>query len=96
MITKKEIARSIAEENEISIKKAEGIVNSVFEKIATELAEGEEGKVSIAGFGTFEVRERGEKKCVNPRTKEEMVCPPTIVPAFKASKTLKDSIKNRK
>ena len=49
-------------------------------------------KVSITGFGTFEVRERGEKVCINPRTKEQMTCPPCKAPAFKAGRTLKETI----
>ena len=49
-------------------------------------------KVSITGFGTFEVRQRGEKTCINPKTKEKMVCPPSKAPAFKAGKALKESI----
>lgn len=92
MITKKEIARSIAEENEVSIKKAEEIVKSVFDKIATELAEGEDGKVSISGFGTFERVERKEKECVNPQTKEKMIVPAHNAPVFKASSVLKNAV----
>ena len=32
------------------------------------MAEGE--KISISGFGTFEVRERAERQGINPRTRE--------------------------
>ena len=39
-----------------------------------------------------EVRERGEKVCINPRTKEQMTCPPCKAPAFKAGRTLKEAI----
>ena len=49
-------------------------------------------KVSITGFGTFEVRERGEKTCINPKTKAKMVCPPCKAPAFKAGRGLKDAV----
>ncbi|WP_303821739.1 HU family DNA-binding protein [Ruminococcus flavefaciens] len=49
-------------------------------------------KVSITGFGTFEVRERGEKTCINPKTKTKMVCPPCKAPAFKAGRCLKEAV----
>jgi len=59
---------------------------------AVEETPGKGDKVSLVGFGTFETKLRGEKKCRNLRTKEEIVVPATNVPAFKASKTLKDKV----
>jgi DNA-binding protein HU-beta len=49
-------------------------------------------KVQIAGFGTFEVRERGERIGRDPRTSAEIVIPASKAPAFKAGKALKDSV----
>ena len=71
-------------------KDADKAVAAVFGAIEDALAKGD--KVQLIGFGTFEVRERGEKKCINPRTKEEMVCPPSKAPAFKAGKALKEAV----
>ena len=39
-----------------------------------------------------ETLESGEKVCINPRTKEQMTCPPCKAPAFKAGRTLKEAI----
>jgi DNA-binding protein HU-beta len=44
------------------------------------------------GFGSFEVRQRAEKKVRNPQTGEEVIAPATQVPVFKAGKALKDAV----
>ena len=49
-------------------------------------------KVSLVGFGVFDVKERSERVCKNPRTGEEVICPATRVPGFKAGKGLKDAV----
>ena len=49
-------------------------------------------KVSLVGFGTFEVKERAAKEGINPRTKEKMPIPASKRPAFKAGKALKDAV----
>ena len=49
-------------------------------------------KIQIAGFGTFEVRERAAKTARNPRTGETIDVPACKVPAFKAGKGLKDKV----
>ena len=91
LTTKKELAAAVAEKAGISKKDAEAAVNALAAAVTEELAKG--GSVSISGFGTFEVRERGERKGLNPRTKETVVIPATKAPAFKAGKTLKDAVK---
>ena len=55
------------------------------------MAEGD--KVQLIGFGTFEVRERAAREAKNPRTGEKLQIAACKVPAFKAGKALKDSIK---
>lgn len=49
-------------------------------------------KVQLVGFGTFEVKERGERKGINPRTKEEITIAASKLPSFKAGKALKDAV----
>ena len=49
-------------------------------------------KGQLAGFGTFEVRERAERIGRNPQTKESITIPVSKVPGFKAGKALKDSV----
>lgn len=89
-MTKTELINSIADKANCTKKDASAALDSIIETISNALANGD--KVSITGFGTFEVRERGEKTCINPRTKEKMVCPPSKSPCFKAGKSLKDAV----
>ncbi len=89
-MTKTELINSIADKANCTKKDAASALEATLAAISEALVNGE--KVSITGFGTFEVRERGEKKCINPRTKEEMVCPPSKAPGFKAGKSLKEAV----
>ena len=71
-------------------KTAEKAVNAVIACIGDALASGD--KIQIAGFGTFEVRERAAKTARNPRTGETIDVPACKVPAFKAGSALKDAV----
>ncbi len=89
-MTKSELINSIADKANLSKKDAASALESVLATIEEALVNGE--KVSLTGFGTFEVRERSEKTCTNPRTHEKMVCPPSNAATFKAGKSLKDAV----
>lgn len=87
---KTELVAAVAEKSNLSKKDAEAAVNAVVAAVSEALAKGE--SVQLVGFGTFEVRERSEKVCRNPRTGESMTVAATKVPAFKAGKALKDAV----
>ena len=87
---KSELVSVIAEKGGWKKKDADTILNVVLDSITESLQNGE--KVSISGFGTFQVTDRGEKKCINPRTKQETICPASKAPVFKAGKTLKEVV----
>lgn len=87
---KTELVAAVAEKSNLSKKDAESAVNAVVAAVSEALAKGE--SVQLVGFGTFEVRERSEKVCRNPRTGETMTVAATKVPAFKAGKALKDAV----
>lgn len=89
-MNKSTLVDAVAKKSEITKKAAEAAVNAMFEAIATELATG--GKVQIAGFGSFMVKERDERKGRNPKTKEEITIPACKAPVFKAGKDLKDAV----
>ena len=71
-------------------KDTERVLNAAIDAITAALVGGD--KVQMSGFGTFEIKEREERIGRNPRTKEAVTIPATRVPAFKASKALKDAI----
>ena len=89
-MTKVELIAAVATEAGLSKKDAEKAVNTMLATITEELKKGE--KVSLVGFGTFEVRERPKRQGRNPQTKEPMTIAASKLPAFKAGKALKDAV----
>ena len=87
---KNELVAAIAAKENCSKKEADKALNLVLDAISDALISGE--KVSITGFGTFEVRERPARQCKNPRTGEQMTTKACKALAFKAGKRLKDAI----
>lgn len=89
-MNKSELIAAVAEKAELSKKDADKAVAAVIDAITDELVKG--GKVQLVGFGTFEVRARGERKGRNPQTKEEITIKASKLPVFKAGKALKDVV----
>ncbi|MDE5583323.1 MAG: HU family DNA-binding protein [Ruminococcus sp.] len=90
-MNKTELAHSVATAINCTKKDALAVVEATFATIQETLENGE--KVAVTGFGTFEIHERSEKTCINPRTKEKMVCPPCKAPVFKVGSSLKEALK---
>ena len=89
-MNKAELIASVTKKSGMT-KKAEGAaLEAVFAAISEALAK--EEKVTIVGFGTFEVRARQARKGVNPSTGEEIMIPATKVPAFKPGKSLREAV----
>ena len=89
-MNKSDLIAAAAERSGITKKDAEQVLSAAFDLIAAQLQKGE--KVQISGFGTFEVKDREARVGRNPHTGESVQIPASKVPAFKASKTLKDKI----
>ena len=90
-MNKTDLVAAVAAKAEISKKDAEAAVAAVFGAITDALADGD--KVSLVGFGTFEVKARAARTGLNPRTGEKLSIPASKAPAFKAGKALKDAVK---
>lgn len=89
-MTKTDLIAQVAANTEMSKKSAEMAVNAAFEALGKAMAEG--GKISISGFGTFEVRERAERQGINPRTREPITIAASKSIVFKPGKALKDTL----
>ena len=89
-MNKTDLIAAVAEKCGITKKDAERVVSATIETVEATLVAGE--KVSLSGFGIFEVKAREARVGRNPRTKETIQIPASKLPAFKASKTLKDAI----
>lgn len=88
---KTDFIKAVAEKAGISQKETKQVVDTALEVIAETLARGE--KVTLTGFGTFEVRKRQAREGVNPQTRAKIQIPATQTPGFSASSTLKDRVK---
>lgn len=89
-MNKTELVAAVAAKAELSKKDAEAAVAAVVDSITDALVAGD--KVSLIGFGTFEVRERAARDGINPLTKQPIKIAASKAPAFKAGKALKDAV----
>jgi len=72
-MTRKDLINKVAKKFGLRKKEAEAIVKFIFQEIAETVRRGE--RVSIQGFGAFELRELKERKIRNPRTGEVIEIP---------------------
>ncbi|MFC1888207.1 HU family DNA-binding protein [Thermodesulfobacteriota bacterium] len=89
-MNKSEIARIVAEKNDISLKSAQKAVDSIFEILMETLAEGQ--KIEIRGFGSLTIRNYEAYTGRNPRTGELTDVKEKKSPFFKTGKELKDRL----
>jgi DNA-binding protein HU-beta len=89
-MNKTELIAIAAENAGLTKKDTERVLNAALDAITLALVRGE--KVQLSGFGTFETKDREARVGRNPHTKEAVEIPATRVPAFKASKALKDNV----
>ena len=89
-MNKAELINAVAAAADVSKKDAEAVIAATFDAITQALSEGD--RVQLVGFGSFEVKKRAARTGRNPKTKEAIEIPASTSVAFKASKTLKDSV----
>jgi DNA-binding protein HU-beta len=89
-LNKLELVKSLAEKAGLTQKDAAKALESLLGIIQEVLTKGD--KVGIIGFGSFEVRDRKERKVISPATGQEIIVPANKVPAFKPGKYLKESV----
>lgn len=90
-MTKAELIDMVSEQHP-GVSKADvgRIHDAIFDAVSKALKV--EGRFAIAGFGTFDVRSRAERKGRNPQTGEEMTIPASKSVGFKPAAALKDSL----
>ncbi len=85
-MTKKNIARTIAEELGLTQLQTEQIVQKTFDSIVNTLVA--DGRVELRGFGVFEAKWRNARKARNPQTGEQVMVPGRCVVIFKPGKEM--------
>jgi integration host factor subunit beta len=89
-MNKSEMIETLAEQKGISFKKAEEIVNTIFDAMTGALLAGE--RIEIRGFGSFVVNDYKAYTGRNPKTGESISVKPKKLPFFKVGKELKSRI----
>lgn len=89
-MTRSQLVARVARQTGLPVPQVENVFACLVNDIIDSLARGE--KVTIAGFGRFEMRERKSKSYTNPKTKQRSQLEPTSIPGFKASGIMKKRI----
>lgn len=89
-VTRSDLSEAVYREIGLSRNESSEMVESILERIAAALVEGE--TVKISSFGTFAVREKGARMGRNPKTGDEVPIDPRRVLVFRPSHILKDRI----
>ena len=89
-MNKTELIDAMAAKTGLTKKNTEAALNAFVETVSEQLVKGD--KVSLVGFGTFEVSERAEREGRNPQTGATMKIAASKAPKFKAGKALKDQV----
>ena len=89
-MTKKDIARAIADQLGLTQIQASQIVHKLFDAIVNTLVE--EGRAELRNFGVFEVRRRNARRARNPRTGEKVIVPEKCVVTFKPGQAVEKRV----
>jgi DNA-binding protein HU-beta len=89
-MNKAEFVDAVADAAELSKLEAARAVDAMLGAITKALKKGD--TVTLVGFGTFQVRERGARTGRNPRTGDAIKIAASKNPAFKAGKALRDAV----
>ncbi len=90
-MNKAELISAIAAESGLSKADSKKALDAFVASVTKALQSGD--KVSLVGFGTFSVAERGERTGINPSTKAAITIPAKKVAKFKAGAELSEAIK---
>src|SRR5947209_1541177 len=89
-MNKSELVEKLAERAKITKKRAEQVVNLIFEQMTQALERGE--RIEIRGFGSFTNKSYDAYTGRNPRTGETIHVPAKKLPFFKVGKELKERV----
>ena len=89
-LTRSDLSEAVYREIGLSRNESSDLVETILDRIASALVEGE--TVKISSFGTFTVREKGARRGRNPKTGEEVPIDPRRVLVFRPSHILKERV----
>lgn len=90
-MNKAELVNEVSGKTGLTKKETQNVVDALINTVGDTLSKGE--KVSLVGFGTFQVVNRKARRGVNPQTRATIQIPAKKVPKFVPGKTLKEKVK---
>ncbi|MFN8516178.1 MAG: HU family DNA-binding protein [Thermomicrobiales bacterium] len=91
-VHKNEFIRQVAKEAGLPQTMVSQVLSAAVRVVARSLIAGQ--KVVWTGFGTFEMRQRSERRGINPQTRERITIDATNTPGFTASSAFKERVLN--
>jgi integration host factor subunit alpha len=91
-LTRADLAEAVVRKIGLPRNESQELVELVLDEISTTLSRGE--GVKLSSFGSFGVRDKGQRVGRNPKTGEEVPITPRRVLVFRASNILKSRINN--
>ena len=89
-MNKSVLIETVAEKANLTKKRAEEVVDMVFDSMSQAMMAGD--RIEIRGFGSFVVKQYGSYSGRNPRTGESIQVKPKKLPFFKVGKELKEKV----
>ena len=89
-MTKKDMAKAIAEEMGLTQGQAREIIQRVFDGITETLLH--EGRLELRNFGVFAVKKRRPRRARNPRTGQAVAVPAKLVVTFKPGRDMEERV----
>jgi len=89
-MNKTELIEEVAGKTGLTKKETQNVIDATVETIKNRLSE--EERVTLVGFGTFQVFQKKARRGVNPRTREAIRIPAKKVPKFRAGKNLREKV----
>lgn len=93
-ITRAQLGEAVYQEVGLSRNESADLLETVLNEISSALANGE--TVKISSFGSFSVRQKGQRIGRNPKTGEEVPILPRKVLVFRPSQVLKNRINEKR
>ena len=90
-MTKQKLIETLSRETRLSKREVETVITKLATVVGETVKSGE--KVSITGFGTFDLGKRAARRGVNPQTGKEIHIPEMPMPRFRAGKRLKEMVR---
>jgi nucleoid DNA-binding protein len=90
-MNKAELVEGVSGKVDLTKKETNDVVDAIMSAITDSLAMNE--RVTLVGFGTFQVMARKARRGVNPQTRETIQIPAKKVPKFKPGRSLREAVR---